>query len=63
MTPSGVLKVPKNGVATVCVWKTVNGQMTQEVNEGDHVVISFSSLESDVFYTAFSKNRDCVVGV
>ncbi|KAK8826508.1 hypothetical protein WA538_005971, partial [Blastocystis sp. DL] len=49
-TPSGVLKVPKNGLAT----------MTQAVNEGDHVVISFSSLESDVFYTAFSKNRDCV---
>lgn len=37
--------------------------MTQAVNEGDHVVISFSSLESDVFYTAFSKNRGCVVGV
>ena len=50
-------------MATVSVWEDGDGQMTQAVSEGDHVVISFSSLESDVFYTAFSQNGDCVVGV
>lgn len=28
--------------------------MEQKVEEGDHIMISFSSLESDVFYSAYS---------